>query len=575
MLGETIETLVRHREQVIGALSEYVVDLEEEGEQEESCIMAKGLLAVQKELLEGLLTGGINATPTEWHMEQIVSALTYHVDYDFNVATPIIVDNAGRPTEKRRPQAVPTVSEPCQTEVIGQAMALVIGLGAIKAMAAAAHKHSRDRQDSQAKRPLKVVLVDNETGSGHASQRAEFDTSVCLPGFAESKGFEVLTSGCPDDAKKIELIGAKVKETRLDAMKVLKAAKKAGALQQRTEMTESIASTDSDDFLAWHGEGHQTFLSHCEAVAFALDAYITDLAKDDSEIALGRATFAKGLLTTEQELIEVLGTDEGASPTAWNMRENLTALANHIFNLECLQARFESSNPDMRFERSEEYEDARRTLFNETVLLARFQRASVPDGSHDPTVQDLASVPLRGKPRVIPPRAVSHASDNAVFDKEKEVHPTQDSHTNRFGINTTAQTKALVQAVNLMGRAVEAMEAATSKRRREADDGENKAEYPSKVFLVDDGENEGGDDTKNNNGRDHRANMTKLVALQAISAAAHRSAAHTIALGAAKFQREWDDAVELEELKAIATSMKEARGAALEVYKAATNDKEA
>ncbi|BEI79930.1 hypothetical protein CcaverHIS002_0104590 [Cutaneotrichosporon cavernicola] len=344
---------------------------------------------------------------------------------------------------------------------------------------------------------------------------------------------------------------------------------------QRTEMTESIASTDSDDFLPWHGENHQTFLSHCEAVAFALDAYITDLAKDDSELALGPATFAKGLLTTEQELIEVLATDEGASPTAWNMRENLTALANHVFNLECLQARFESSNPEMRFERKEEYEAARRTLFNEKILLARFQRASVPDGSHDPTAHDLASVPLRGKPR-IPSRADSHASDNPGFDKEKGMTPTQDSRTKRFlsGIKTTAQTKALVQARNLMGRAVEGMEATTSKRGREAGDGENKAEYPSKVFLVEDGENEGGDDTKNKNGRDHRANMTKLVALQALSAAAHRSAAHAIALGAAKFQREWDDVAELEELRAIATSMKEARGAALEMYKA-TNDKEA
>ncbi|BEI95506.1 hypothetical protein CcaverHIS631_0104550 [Cutaneotrichosporon cavernicola] len=214
MLGETIETLVRHREQAISALSEYIADLEEEGEQEDSCTVAKELLAVQKELLEGLRTGGINATPTEWHMEQIVSALTYHVDYDFKLAH---VEAGNRDSSfynarhhelirrivfTRRSSsldsaelATPVNSLGCRpTEVLGQAMALAIGPGAVKAMAAAAHKHPRDGQDSQEKvgpqqpnrqltvqRTRKVVLVDNETGADHAPQRAEFDTSVCPP----------------------------------------------------------------------------------------------------------------------------------------------------------------------------------------------------------------------------------------------------------------------------------------------------------------------------------------------------------------------------------------------------------
>jgi hypothetical protein len=209
----------------------------------------------------------------------------------------------------------------------------------------------------------------------------------------------------------------------------------------------------------WHREDIKTFIWHREAVLSALANHINDIGDAGSYNALRVATYTKGLLAAEQELLHALRNNEDATLSEWHLREVCTVLERQVFFLERLQAWAENDSHETIFERAAEYEATRRTLLNERIIHARFRWAFEPSARHDGT-EEIAAVPLR-KPLVAPPSPAP--SDDTVVETE-EISAERGAKSPSAG---ASQAAMLAQAIVLMSAEKEA-----TKRPRD-DDGQD------------------------------------------------------------------------------------------------------
>jgi hypothetical protein len=207
-------------------------------------------------------------------------------------------------------------------------------------------------------------------------------------------------------------------------------------------------------------------------------------------------------------------------------------------------------------------ETTHHTLLNEMIFLARY------DWDRDPSkcsasIRGLTSLPLFGNP----PKPPLHPPPTLSESIAKTDQPTSCSGGTKSSSSTLLD--AFRETLSSKRRAEDAAVPAP-KRLRSSDEVSSQRLcqlilQPLRV-LRDGSHDDGDSDTESDDGT---VIAKEQLAMEALSAAAHRAHAYAKAVDVALGCDEWEDMLEHHELKAMAARMKKAHEDAMAVYEAA------